>query len=497
MAESSSAPAPAPLRVIAIDGVLGSGKTTVARRLAVDLGLDYLDTGAMYRCVGLACSRAGIALDDGAAAGRVARQARIEVSTNPDGTQLVKLDDVDVTAEIRSPEAARAASTVATHPEVRAAMVAQQRDWAHRRGGGVLEGRDIATAVFPDAPTKIFLTAEVSERARRRHAELGDRPLEEVIADLEWRDRQDSTRAADPLKVADGAMVLDTTGLTIDEVVARIVTAHRAHADTDAELADTDAQAAESTQAVDRAQSATDSALRRASAEPSQQADRRDPDAPVPSGDRGPTTFERALWSVVRFLVFGIVKVYFRPQYRGLENVPASGAYLVAPVHRSNVDTVVLPGLTRRRIRFLGKASMWKFKPVTPLWDALGGIKVDRGTTDRESMKLCMDALTAGEPLVVYPEGRRKEGDRVEDLFEGAAYMAIKAGVPVLPIGIGGSDRAMSKDHKFPRPVRISVVVGRPLNDPPIPTRSPRSAIRALTAEMQTEIQRLYDEARR
>ena len=205
------------MRVIAIDGPAGSGKSTVARAVAERLGLEYLDTGAMYRAVAFAVLRAGGDPADAAFAASVARTIALEVG--PDG---VAVDGVDATVEIRGPAVTRAVSAVAANPDVRAELVARQRDWAARRGGGVLEGRDIGTVVFPDADLKVFLTAEPDERALRRAREAVDLDYETVAADLTRRDRIDSTRRADPLAAADDAVKIDTTGLTVSEVVAAV-----------------------------------------------------------------------------------------------------------------------------------------------------------------------------------------------------------------------------------------------------------------------------------
>lgn len=461
------------LRIVAIDGVLGAGKTSVAKRLADVLGLEYLDTGAMYRAVALACLRAGASLDDASAVASVAATARIQLGHHADGSVSVLLDGAEVATEIRSPEVTRAASRVATYAGVREHLVAQQRQWAQLRGGGVLEGRDIATAVFPDAPAKIFLTASVEERARRRHVEQPDRSLGEVVADLEWRDNNDSSRAADPLRVADGATVLDTTGLTLDEVVVKAEAIARSALDSTA--ATTTATAAATATTANLTTSAPGAGNVSVSAEP---------------------LLRRVVFRTVRTLVVGLVRVYFRVRIEGIENVPKTGAFLVSPVHRSNVDSVVVPAITRRRMRFLGKETMWKYRQLAGLFDILGGIKVVRGTTDRESMRLCLTALEQGEPVVVYPEGRRKEGPVVDDLFDGVAYMAVKAGVAIVPIGIGGSAKAMGLSHRFPRPKPIHLVIGRPLSVPAgLSPASSRKAIRALTVELRAEMQRLFDEA--
>lgn len=208
------------LTVIAIDGPAGSGKSTVARRLATALGLDFLDTGAMYRSVTHAALAKGLEPDASDAVAELARATTIEL--DPDGTVLV--DGANVTRTIRSPEVSRAVSAVAANPEVRAELVANQRHWAKTHGGGVLEGRDIGTVVFPSAILKVYLTASVAARAARRAIDEETEDRAAVEADLERRDRLDSGRASDPLRQAEDAFVLDTTDLTIDEVVERLVT---------------------------------------------------------------------------------------------------------------------------------------------------------------------------------------------------------------------------------------------------------------------------------
>ena len=205
------------MKVIAIDGPAGSGKSTVARRLAERLGLDYLDTGAMYRAVTFAALRRGIDPADTGPVAELARVVDLDVTTDH-----VRVDGVDATIEIRGPEVSRAVSLVAANPEVRAELVRRQREWAYERSGGVMEGRDIGTVVFPDAMLKVYLNARPEVRAERRAAEVSDLDYETVAADMARRDAFDQGREADPLRLADDAIQFDTSDMTIDEIVAEL-----------------------------------------------------------------------------------------------------------------------------------------------------------------------------------------------------------------------------------------------------------------------------------
>ena len=199
--------------IVAVDGPAGSGKSTVARAVALRLGLSYLDTGAMYRSVAHAALRASVDLDDADAVAALAHRTRIEVG------ERVLVDGEDATSAIRSPEVTRAVTAAAANPRVRQEMVRRQRVWVEENKGGVVEGRDIGSVVFPEARLKVFLTADPEERARRRAAEAGTA----VATDIARRDEADSTRQHSPLTAADDAITIDTTGRGIDEVVDEIL----------------------------------------------------------------------------------------------------------------------------------------------------------------------------------------------------------------------------------------------------------------------------------
>ncbi|CAB4624709.1 unannotated protein [freshwater metagenome] len=205
--------------VIAIDGPAGSGKSTVAKAVAIRLGLEYLDTGAMYRSVAFAALRGGVDPEDAEVVGNLARNIELEV--DPGGQ--VTVDGVDATIEIRGPEVTRAVSIVAANPAVRTEMRARQRQWVAKRGGGVMEGRDIGTVVFPGARLKVYLDASPEVRAARRSKEVADLSYETVATDLARRDALDQNRTHDPLRTADDAVVIDTSDLSVDQIVDAIM----------------------------------------------------------------------------------------------------------------------------------------------------------------------------------------------------------------------------------------------------------------------------------
>ncbi len=213
--------------IIAIDGPSGAGKSTLGRRLARELGLLYIDTGAMYRAVALAAAAAGVSESDPEGLARVAHRARIRLEGDPDSLRVL-LDECDVSEEIRGETAGRGASVVSAVPEVRRELVRRQRELGEAGAGCVLDGRDIGTVVFPSADVKFFLTAVPEARARRRldeerARERGPASFEATLADINERDLRDATRDDSPLRIADDAVVIDTTELSVEEVFQRML----------------------------------------------------------------------------------------------------------------------------------------------------------------------------------------------------------------------------------------------------------------------------------
>jgi 1-acyl-sn-glycerol-3-phosphate acyltransferase len=204
-----------------------------------------------------------------------------------------------------------------------------------------------------------------------------------------------------------------------------------------------------------------------------------------------------AWYAVARGVVEGVCRTYWRVEIRGREHVPSSGPYVIAPVHRSNIDTLLAGCLTHRRIRFMGKDSLWKRRWSAALFSSLGGFPVHRGTPDREALRTCEEALQGGEPVVLFPEGTRRSGPTVQPLFEGASFVAARAGVPILPVGIGGSEWAMPRGKRRILPVKVVMVVGPPIE---VPRRTPggrvsRRVVAELSERLHAELQALFDEA--
>ena len=209
---------------------------------------------------------------------------------------------------------------------------------------------------------------------------------------------------------------------------------------------------------------------------------------------KGPSPGALVVYAVVRSIVVGFCRLFWRLEVHGRENVPAEGPFVLSAVHRSNIDTPLVAAVARRRLRYMGKKEMWKFGLAGRFFTAMGGFPVDRGSADREALRTCVEALRGGEPLVLFPEGTRRSGPVVEDLFDGAAYVAGKAQVPILPVGIGGSEGAMPKGAKMIRPVKVHIVIGPPIAPPDAGTRR---AVREKTEELRDVLQGLFDEAQK
>lgn len=211
----------------------------------------------------------------------------------------------------------------------------------------------------------------------------------------------------------------------------------------------------------------------------------------------GQSLTSRIAYVLVRGLLLLLSKIWFRVTVSGRDNLPGSGAYVIAPVHRSNLDTPLSAFVTSRRVRFMGKDSLWKNEYVGKFLSLLGGFPVTRGTADLEALRRCVTVLDGGEPLVIFPEGTRQSGPTIHPLFDGPAYVALKRGVPIVPVGIGGTERVMRKGSKMIWPHKCHVSIGAPIfvehgGD----GRIDRERMSQITSDLARRLQDVFDEAR-
>jgi 1-acyl-sn-glycerol-3-phosphate acyltransferase len=222
------------------------------------------------------------------------------------------------------------------------------------------------------------------------------------------------------------------------------------------------------------------------------------PERPAALDTAPPTWRARLLYAVCRFIAVGLSRLLFPGPVIGRENLPSSGAYVLAPLHRSHLDFLIVARISRRRFRYLAKAEVWRFKRLGAFIERLGALPVHRESTDRDSFNRSLAVLAGGEPLMVFPEGTRRDGPQVGELREGAAYLALRAGVPLVPIGLAGTDRALSRRRHLPRPSRVVVVIGPVVTRPAgsVGNRVPRALVRSITAQLSDSIQSASEDAR-
>jgi cytidylate kinase len=389
--------------VITIDGPAGAGKTTVARLLAERLGYELIPTGAMYRALALSVLRAGLSLDDPVALAR--HLAPVEVTVT-DGH--VFLNGEDVTREIRTQAVADATSTLSMRAEVRDKVTPLQRR-AAEPGGVVLEGRDTGTVVCPKADVKFFVTASLESRARRRHAELAAQgvvaDLDAVRTEIKDRDRQDTTRPLAPLVKAADAIEIDTSDLSIEQVVERVL-------------------------------AAIESRL-----------------APAP---------HRRFYASMKLLAVAVMRALFRLEASGTEHVPTRGPVLLVSNHSSVLDPPLVGGACPRQLTFLAKAELFGVPGFGRLIHALNARPVKREGADAAALRAALRVLEQGGALLVFPEGTRGEEGRLREAKPGAALLAVLSGAPVVPVLVRGSGRAWPRGRRFPRPAKVRVTFGPP-----------------------------------
>jgi cytidylate kinase len=437
---------------IAIDGPSGSGKTTTARLVARSLGFRHVDTGAMYRVVTLLARERGVDTGDGDGLGALAAALEISFADAQDGKELVFALGRDVTAAIRSPEVTAAVSAVSAHRAVRAALVRRQRELADA-GGVILEGRDIGSVVLPWADVKVYLDASVMVRAERRRAELAGTgtalSIDEVARDLERRDALDASRGESPLLRPVGAWAVDTSHMTIEEQVARVVVLAREEARRRSEALTRDARAQRK-------------------------------------------CFK---WRVITGAVGLLYEVIFGMRvvriYRG---EPAQN-YLFASNHLAYADPPAVSSRLFREVHFVAKDALFRIPLLGPLIRWVNAFPIRRGVFDREAMAEALRLLVADRSVLIFPEGGRVTGGELGAPRSGVGYLAVQSGVPVVPVYIEGSNRLR---QCLLRRQRFRVVHGRPIRIPPallseVQAQGDRTAYRRHSDMVMAAIQALKE----
>ena len=392
----------------ALDGPSGAGKSTIAKKIAQKLGFVYVDTGALYRSIGLYAVRNGAKTDSEEEILPLLKDISVELKY-VDDVQRVFLNGEDVSDMIRTPEISMAASNVSAIPAVREFLLGLQRDIAEKNDI-IMDGRDIGTVILPNAEVKVFLTATSEERARRRFDELVAKgqevTYEDILKDINQRDYNDSNRKTAPLKKADDAVEIDTTNMSVDEVVDSIE-----------ELIDA--------------------------------AKRRDFKV-IPA-------WRIWLYSILRVIAGAVFFLIFDIRYKGKENLPKSGSVILAGNHRTWFDPVLIAIRVKYISSYMAKAELFDVPVLRSIIKLVHGFPTRRNSADVSSLSRAEEFIRKGYNLTMFPEGTRSRDGKIGRARSGVAYIASKCGVPVYPVGIS------YKGHLCFRR-KITVTFGEPIS---------------------------------
>lgn len=383
--------------IVAIDGPAGTGKGTMAARISAKYNLVNIDTGATYRCVALDMMNKNIGLDEEEKIAELLKNIKIDM-TNENGKQNILLNGENVTDKIRSKEVTQFVSQVSSIKQVRVAMNDLQRKMAQGKNV-IMEGRDIGTVVFPNADVKIYLDADVEVRAQRRLLQNQKKGIEmsyeEILESIKKRDKNDKEKEMGALKVAQDAITIDTTKLTIKQVekeICKIINNEMKRQKTEKKIYSV----------------------------------------------RPETTWKKIQRSTIKGILHIFYILVFRVKKNNEENLPRTEPVIVCANHLNIWDALGLVTCSKQKIRFIAKEELFHNAYLNHLAHIFDVIPVRRGMRDLESMKICLKAIKNGETLGLFPEGTRRglaKGARVQN---GAAYMALKTGVKVVPVGFQG-----------------------------------------------------------
>ena len=427
--------------IVTIDGPAGAGKSTVARKLAQRLGFDFLDTGAMYRAVASAALQRGVNLENPSELLQLARSVEIDLDKDK-----VLLDKEDISKQIRTPEVTASIRYVADHEQIREMMVEQQRKIVQGKNY-VSEGRDQGTVAFPNADCKIFLTASPEVRAFRRQKDLEERgrkvPLVKVLEDLNIRDQQDATRPVGALKKAEDAIEVITDKMNDEQVVDRLV-----------EIVESKRNPA----AKDDSEAMKD--------KPSENADSKSKEnrgqnnRTKPKKKRELSWFKRAGYQAVRYFAACNLFFFTGLRSRGTENIPRHTGALLCCNHASHLDPMLVGVASPRKLNFLARKTLYKFKPFGALISFLDAIPIDRDGMSLSGIKETLKRLKQNEIVLMFPEGTRSTDGQVQEFKEGFLVLARKSKVDLLPAALAGTDNAWPKGQKLPGFAKCVTVFG-------------------------------------
>lgn len=386
--------------IVAVDGPAGTGKGTITKLVAKKMSFQCLDTGAMYRCVALKLIREKINVEDIKSIEKILSEIKIDFED-----EKVFLDDEDVSKEIRDKEVTDIVSPVSHIPVVRNNMVSLQRKISEDKNV-ILEGRDIGTNVFPHADVKIYLDASVDERVKRRLKQNKEKgisvPSEDIRKNIEFRDTTDKNSEVAPLKQADDAIYIDTTKMSIKQVEKKV------------------------TKIIKKKQNQ----LKRI-----EQGYKETPD----------TTWKRVQRRTIKCILGFFYRIIYRPKMIGLENIPKDEGFIICANHVNYLDAAGLVLCNKFKVRFIGKADLLRFKTLAYLARIFDIIPVKRDTGDISSIKICLKALKNKQILGIFPEGTRKGMAKNVQIKNGAVYLAEKAKVKIVPVGVNGSFKPFTK----------------------------------------------------
>ena len=400
--------------IVAIDGPAGTGKGTVTEILSKKFNLINIDTGATYRCVTLDMLNKGIKLEELDKIKELLKNLQIELKVEK-GKQLVFLNGKEVTKEIRSKEVSGMVSQVSSIKEVRLSMVDLQRKMAEGKNV-IMEGRDIGTYVFPTADVKIYLDADLEERAKRRFKQNVEKGLTmsyvEVIDNIKKRDENDKQKEIGALKVAKDAEVIDSTSMSINEVVREISSIIKKK--------QKDIKMQEKIYRV-----------------------------------RKETAWKKFVRKLVKVTLGVVYRIAFRVKITG--QVPDEGAYVLCCNHINYLDAAAIVLFNKRKVNFVAKEDLFQHGILMWLGHLFDVIPIKRDMQDINAMKRCLKVLKNGELLGIFPEGTRKGMEKNLKAKNGAAFMAMKAKVKVIPIGIHGTFKPFSKVYmNYGEPIDLS-----------------------------------------